>query len=295
MRPVDVKKLKYKDKLASKRRQKFRLKSMLIGVVVVVILAGIGYALFYAPWFKVNSVIFEGLTDGHQNDVQKVVDDALSRKILGIPIGRDIFFLRSGSLVADLTSQFSFLESVSVQKKYFHTLKILATERQAEGVWCFGSTPSTSSGQVTLTTSTSSPDCRYFDKNGVTFGQAIQSSGVLLLNINDLRVVSASTSLTTVDSRFLEAIQTVVPELTSQDVKVKNITIPVGTYTEFDVLVSTNSDASVGGAYALKFSLDSDIKNQLDIFRIFRTQKMADGALRPQYVDLRFDGRVYYK
>ncbi len=282
MRPVDVKKLKYKDKLASKRRQKFRLKSMLIGVVVVVILAGIGYALFYAPWFKVNSVIFEGLTDGHQNDVQKVVDDALSRKILGIPIGRDIFFLRSGSLVADLTSQFSFLESVSVQKKYFHTLKISATERQAEGVWCFSSIATV-------------PDCRYFDHGGVTFGQAIQSSGVLLLNVNDLRGVSASTSLATVDSRFLEAIQTVVPELISQDVKVKNITIPVGTYTEFDVLVSTSSDASVGRAYALKFSLDSDIKNQLDIFRIFRTQKMADGALRPQYVDLRFDGRVYYK
>ena len=274
MRPVDVKKLKYKDKLASKRRQKFRLKSMLIGVVVVVILAGIGYALFYAPWFKVNSVIFEGLTDGHQNDVQKVVDDALSRKILGIPIGRDIFFLRSGSLVADLTSQFSFLESVSVQKKYFHTLKISATERQAEGVWCFSSIATV-------------PDCRYFDHGGVTFGQAIQSSGVLLLNVNDLRVVSASTSLATVDSRFLEAIQTVVPELTSQDVKVKNITIPVGTYTEFDVLTDD--------AYLIKFSLDSDIKNQLDIFRIFRIQKMTNNTLRPQYIDLRFDGRVYYK
>ena len=282
MRPVDVKKLKYKDKLASKRRRSFGIKAVLIGVVIIALLAGIGYAFFYAPWFKVTAITFEGLTDRHQNDVQKVVDDALSRKILGIPIGRDIFFLRSGSLVADLTSQFSFLESVSIQKKYFHTLKISATERQAEGVWCFSSIATV-------------PDCRYFDHGGVTFGQAIQSSGVLLLNVNDLRVVSASTSLATVDSRFLEAIQTVVPELISQDVKVKNITIPAGTYTEFDVLVSTSSDASVGGAYALKFSLDSDIKNQLDIFRIFRTQKMADGALRPQYVDLRFDGRVYYK
>jgi hypothetical protein len=121
----------------------------------------------------------------------------------------------------------------------------------------------------------------------VTFGQAIQSSGVLLLNVNDMRVVSASTSLTMVDSRFLGAIQTVVPILTSQDVKVKNIIIPADTYTEFDILVD--------GGYLVKFSLDSDIKNQLDVFRIFRTQKMTDGALRPQYVDLRFDGRVYYK
>ena len=190
--------------------------------------------------------------------------------------------------MADLTSQFSFLE------KCFHSEKIFSYpqnfgDRTAGGrSLVLFSTPSTSSDNQ-------SQIVRYFDHGGVTFGQAIQSSGVLLLNVNDLRVVSASTSLTTVDSRFLEAIQTVVPELISQDVKVKNITIPAGTYTEFDVLVSTSSDASVGGAYALKFSLDSDIKNQLDIFRIFRTQKMADGALRPQYVDLRFDGRVYYK
>ena len=270
--------------MASRRRRSFHVKTVLIGVAITLGIVGISYALFYAPWLKITIVTFEGFTDGHQNDVGRVVDNALSQKILGIPVGRDIFFVRSGSLAADLTSQFSFIESVSVQKKYFHTLKIVATERQAEGVWCF-----------TSVSSIASPDCRFFDHNGLTFGQAIQSSGVLLLNVNDMRIVSASTSLATVDSRFLEAIQTVVPILTSQDVKVKNIIIPADTYTEFDVLVG-DPDIAVGtGGYLVKFSLDSDIKNQLDVFRIFRTQKMANGTLHPQYVDLRFDGRVYYK
>lgn len=262
--------------MASKRRQSFRLKSVLIGLVLIAGIAGIGYALFYAPWLKITTLTFEGLTEGHQGDVEKVIDDSLSRKTLGIPVGRDILFIQSSSLAADLTSQFSFLDNISVQKNYFHTLKIIATERQPEGVWCFASS---------LPTAT--PDCRYFDDNGVTFGQAIQSSGVLLLNVDDLRIQSASTSLATVDSRFLKAIQTVVPTLTGQDVKVKNITIPFGTYTEFDVLVDDG--------YLIKFSLDSDIQNQLEIFRIFRTQKMANGTTHPQYIDLRFDGRVYFK
>lgn len=268
MRPVDVKKFKYKDNLASKRRQRHHAKTVLVSLMALLIIGGIGYALFYTPWLRVTEVTFEGLTDGHQSEVEKIVNDVLNYKILGIPIGRDIFFVRSGSLTADLVSQFSFLNNVSVQKKYFHTLKITATERRAEGVWCFGS------------------DCRYFDHNGVTFGQAIQSSGVLLLNVDDMRAQSASVSLATVGQRFLKAIQTVVPILTSQGVKVKNITIPIGTYTEFDMLVSN---------YLIKFSLDSNLQNQLDIFHIFRTQKMATGALRPQYIDLRFDGRVYYK
>lgn len=273
MRPVNVQKFKYKDNLASKRRHSFHIKATLIGLAVVIVLAGIGYALFYAPWLKVTTVTFDGLTGSHQDDVKTAVDDALGRKTLGLATGRDILFVRSGSLIADLTSQFPFIQTVSVQKKYFHTLKITAIERQAEGVWCFRS-------------SGTSPDCRYFDNGGVTFGHAVQSSGVLLLNVDDMRIQSASTSLSSVDPRFLKAIQAVVPILRSQEIKVKSITIPVGTYTEFDILV---------GDYPVKFSLDSDLASQLDVYRIFRAQKMSDGTLHPQYIDLRFDGRVYFK
>ena len=276
MRPVDVNKFKYKDKLASKRRHNFQIKTALISISVLVIFASIGYALFYTPWLKVTAVTYGGLTDGHQNDVGQIVDSALNSKVLGIPVGRNILFVRADSLEASLASKLSFIGNISIQKKYFHTLKITATERQAEGVWCFGSTA--------LTTS---PDCKYYDHDGVTFGQAVQSSGTLLLNVDDLRIQSASMSPATIDARFLKAIQTIVPVLTSQDVKVKNITIPADTYTEFNVLT--------GDTYVIKFSLDSDINGQLDVFRIFRTQKMTDGVLHPQYIDLRFDGRVYFK
>ncbi len=284
MRPVDVKKFKYGSNLASKRRRNFNIRAIVIIVLAIVVLAGIGYALFYMPWLKVNTINLEGLTSQHQTEIQQAIEQNLDGKVLGIPVGRDILFVRPGSLAADLTSQFSFLDNISIQKKYFHTLKVVATERQAEGVWCFAST-----------SSTNGPDCRYFDHNGITFGQAIQSSGVLLLNVDDMRIQSASTSLATVDPRFFKAIQVVIPVLTGQDIKVKKITIPADTYTEFDVLVGYSSDASISGNYSVKFSLDSDLQNQLDIFRIFRTQKMASGTLRPQYVDLRFDGRVYFK
>jgi cell division septal protein FtsQ len=272
VRPFDVKAIKYRDNLASKRRRSFHIKSGLIALVVVTVLVFLGYALFYAPWLKVNNLTFKGLDSQHQDEVQGVVDDALNYKFLGLPTGRDILFVHAGALSAELASQFSFLGDVSIQKNYPHTLQINATERSAEGVWCFQA------------------DCRYFDHNGITFGQAIQSSGVLLLNVDDLRTISASASLTSVDFQFLKAIQTVVPTLTSQGVKVKNITIPTGSYVEFDVLVS-----DLTGSYPVKFSLDSNIQKQLDVYRIFRTQKMADGRLHPQYIDLRFDGRVYFK
>jgi hypothetical protein len=276
VRPVDVKKIKFKDNLASKRRQRSYVTAGIIVTLVLGVIIGSGYVLFYAPWLKINTIAFEGLMDSHEEEVGRAVEEYLDHKILGIPVYRDIFFVRSGSLEDRLSSRFSFIESVSVEKDYPHALKITAIERQAEGVWCFGS------DSISTT-----PNCKYFDQEGVMFGQAIQSSGVLLLNVDDMRVQSASASSVLVDQAFLKGIQTVTSILAEQKVKIKNITIPLGTYTEFDVLV--------GEGYIVKFSLDSDIKNQLDVFRIFKDQKITKGALSPQYIDLRFDGRVYYK
>ncbi|MBP9822141.1 MAG: hypothetical protein KBC81_01700 [Candidatus Pacebacteria bacterium] len=274
MRPTDVKTFRHKDKLASKRRHRFQIKTISIVVGAVIVIAGMVYALFYAPWFQIDVVNYQGLSDSNKDEIQRVVDDALGHRLLGLPISRDVFFFGASSLAANLSSQFSFLDGVRVEKDYLHTINIIGNERKAEGVWCFDSTSSV-------------PDCKYYDRDGITFGQAIQSSGVLLLNVDDMRIKTASTSLSLVDSKFLKTIQEVVPALNGQNVLVKKITIPVDTYTEFDVLV--------GDGYVVKFSLDSDIPGQIDVFRIFRAQKMVDGSLKPQYVDLRFDGRVYFK
>jgi len=290
VRPIDVKTFKYKNNLALKQRRTFNFRAIVISALVIGLFIGGGYVFFFTPWLKVNNIILEGLIGQHQDDIRQAIEHNLNGKVLGVPVGRDILFVRSGSLEADLMSQFSFLEDVSIQKKYFNTLKIMATERQAEGVWCFNLLDS-----VQIKSFVASPDCRYFDYGGVTFGQAIQSSGVLLLNVDDLRIQSASVSLSAVDPSFLKAIQTVVPALIDWDVKVKKITIPAETYTEFDIQVSDSALSSGANDYILKFNLDSDLVNQLDVFRIFRNQKMIESTLRPQYIDLRFDGRVYFK
>jgi hypothetical protein len=272
MRPVNIKTINYRGNLASKRRQTFRLKGVLIALGVLVGVGGIGYAFFYASWFQVKNVNLLGVNEFHQPEVQRAVEQALGRTFMGIPTGRDILFVHADALQASLAGQFPFLNGVTVHKKYFHTLQVVGTERQAEGVWCFNPP--------------AGGTCRYFDHGGVIWGDAIQSSGFLLLNVNDLRAMPSSASLA-IDSRFLQAIQTVVPTLSSQGVKVKGIMIPEGSFTEFDV--------SVSDGYPVKFSLDSDLSSQLDAYRIFRGQKAGDATFHPQYIDMRFDGRVYFK
>lgn len=276
MRPLNIKTINHRATFASKRRKEFPLKTAALIVGAVLVIIGLVYALFYASWFQVKNVNLIGVKEFHQPDVQQAVEKSLERKFLGLPTGRNIFFVHAAALQADLAHQFSFLNGVTVQKNYFHTIKVIGTERQAEGVWCFQTT------------------CHYFDHGGVMWGEAIQSSGFLLLNVNDLRAVVSSASMS-IDTRFLQAIQMLLPTLTEQGVKAKGVTIPAGSFTEFDVMVIDPNASSGAGEYPVKFSLDSDLPTQIDAYRIFRGQKAGDPTFHPQYIDMRFDGRVYFK
>ena len=70
-------------------------------------------------------------------------------------------------------------------------------------------------------------------------------------------------------------------------IKTRSVTIPENSVDEFRV--------AAAGGYDILFSLDSDYKNQLSVLRIFLDQKGKDPAFDPQYLDLRIDGRVYFK
>lgn len=280
MRPVNIKTINQRAALASKRRKNFSWKRSAILVGIVLAVTGIVYGLFYTSWFQVRNVNLIGVNEFHQPDVERAVDHVLHQTFLGIPTGRNILFVHAGALQASLASQFSFLNGVTIQKKYFHTIQVMGTERQAEGVWCFNPP--------------AGGTCHYFDHGGVMWGDAIQSSGFLLLNVNDMRPTTSSSSLA-IDSRFLQAIQMVIPKLAEQGVKIKDVTIPQVSFTEFDVTVLDTGASSGIGEYPVKFSLDSDLSTQLDAYRIFRGQKAGDATFHPQYIDMRFDGRVYFK
>ena len=55
----------------------------------------------------------------------------------------------------------------------------------------------------------------------------------------------------------------------------------------------------LGLPYYIIFSTDSDIKNQLDVLKIFLNDKTNNsapvGGFHPQYIDLRIENKIYYK
>jgi len=159
-----------------------------------------------------------------------------------------------------------------VRKKLLHGLVFNFSERKPVGIWCF------------------KESCSYFDENKVLWGQPAKSSGFIFLTIDDLR----ETADKKIDDDFFKLVMEVAKSMTGE---VKNIVILAGSFNEFR--------AYTAHGYYIIFSTDSDIKNQLDIFKIFLAEKkdslptgaVPDGrqGFHPQYIDLRIDGRVYYK
>ena len=215
------------------------------------------------------------------------INRRLDHKKFGyLRIGRNILFFDGDVLEANILASNPVLKSVDMKRKLPHKIILDIVEREPAGIWCAGLRVGSRRGEGPNEVGTpqkagNSVECRYFDKEMNTWGPAARSSGFLFLTIEDMR----SREKFNIEEDFFRSINEVaggLPGLT-----VKTVTIPENSFDEFRVYTDK-------GFYVV-FSLDSDLKNQLEVLRIFLAEKAEDLGFNPQYIDLRIDGRVYFK
>ncbi|MEK7121642.1 MAG: hypothetical protein AAB857_02960 [Patescibacteria group bacterium] len=267
MRPVNLKKLNRKDEVASRHRRDFILKVVVIVLLTVAVVAGFIYLLFFSRMFDVREVSFNGLDTVNSDVFRGKIDEDLNQKILAyLPRRNNIFFVNTRNLKTEFASAYPVFKSVNAQRKLLHGLVFDFLERKPAGIWCFGS--------ISLTMS-----CSYFDEEKVLWGQPAKSSGFIFLTIEDNRQIENRQ----IDDEFFKPIMEIVRNLAGE---IKNITISENSFNEFRVYTTD---------YYIIYTTDSDIQNQLDALKIFLNDKSKDSNFHPQYIDLRIDGRVYYK
>lgn len=260
----DVKKLNYRDKLARRNRLFFILKiSGIIAALILVIGGGI-YFLFFTDKLEIKEVAINGLKTLDRELIMDKINERLDYKKYGyLNTQKNIIFFDGDTLTADLLSANSVLDAVRIEKTFPHRLSVEISEKEPVGIWC------------------AAGECRYFNHEMETWGQAVRSSGFLFLTVEDSR----QTEKFGIDADFFRAINELTANLSQ--LTIKSIAIPENSFDEFRVYTDRN--------FYLVFSLDSNIKDQVDILKIFLTDKNKDPNFNPQYIDLRINGRVYYK
>ena len=220
---------------------------------------------------EINRVNVSGLNKIIGDEFNKELNERLDSKWLGLlKRQRNLVFFDADSFRAEMLVAFPEIKEISVNKEPLHILNIDVIERTTVGIWC-------------------STGCKYFDEEGSVWGSATKSSGSLVIVVEDMRQEkdTVQESLSQGDSGILADVMLISKQLKEMDIFINKFTIPDKFIGDFNALTS--------GGYELLFSADSNIKEQVEVLEIFLKEKRGDPDFKPQYIDLRINGRIYYK
>jgi hypothetical protein len=280
LRVYDAKNIKFKDGLTEKRRRVFVLKILFFVGLVITVVGFVLYLLFFSGLLEIKEVSVNGLNKVSSDEFNNRLNDRLNSKWLGLlERQKNVVLFDSDAFRAEVFIAFPEIKNISINKKPPHTLNIDVTERATSGIWCF------------------IDDCKYFDEEGSVWGEAVKSSGFLILVIDDLRQ-----NIQELDLDLLADIMLISERLKEMNIFVNRFVISEDSNGDF-----TGQAVSNGYAVSILFSTDSDISGQLEVLEIFLAEKKDPSApdpvgeqvddidFRPQYIDLRINGRIYYK
>lgn len=257
----------YSGNLARKKRRRFFIR-LLVSVFFGFMLGGASaYALFYSGWLEVNSISINGLKSVTEDQISLTIKAMIEKNvvpILNIRFQKNVLFFDPEPVQEAILAQFPEIKKVEITKELPHKIIVNITERVALGTWC------------------SNEQCRYFDEEGVLWGKSLRSSGALLLNVEDLRQIEGQKKI---GPQLLSGIKELVSGLENIGVKINKIEIPADSIGEFRVYTTRG--------YYLTLNIQSNIKDQINVLRILLKEKGE--SFNPQYIDLKVEGRAYYK
>lgn len=266
LRPANIKG-QYSDNLVRQKRVRFILNSIFVLSLIILAGAGLIYMSFFAGLLDLRAININGLKTLNSNELRGRIDNIVNNKFFGfIPSKNNILFLDADNIKTDLLSKFSVLKSVELKTQLPHKLIFDFQEREVAGIWCFVGA-----------------DCLYFDFNGASWGNAAKSTGYLMISVDDRRNLDTKA----IDREYFEAIKIFFKGSDDLPFIPGEIIIPENAFRDFSV-------HSADG-YPILFSLDTDITGQLKVLGIFLSDKKKEDNFTPKYIDLRIDGRVYYK
>jgi cell division septal protein FtsQ len=262
----------YRDQLRKKRRNKFLFKLFLVTGLVFLFLTGAVYALFFAGLLDLRAIDVSGEEIIPPAELKNAAEGWLGAEFLGISVRQNLFFVSSKKLALELTAKFPRIDSVEIKKKLPHGLEIIIAERQSAGIWCL----------------IASNGCFYFDKNGVAYAEAAQSSGFLILNVADYRDREVALGSPIASEEWFKNILSARELLPKVGVNVAEFTVPSGSFDEFD--------ARTAEGWKIMFSNSTDVAKQISSLKVFFRDELPAGKRTGlQYIDLRIQDRIYYK
>ncbi len=297
-----------------KRRRILKLKIYGSLAIFLLLVGGAAYSVVYTPVFKVKNIKFETTSAGVpefftaqaiESAANFKNDDVLNEKLISdfksffikhskinSFLGGDNIFVWDEKLIPDdfLLKNYPQLADVKIEKDYIErSVKISLTKREKLGVWCkmdkIQESAATSTASSTVSNEVASPDCFWFDKEGVTFAQAPAAEGNLIYKVNDFSGRPLQSGNNVLEKKFLTNLIKIFEVLEKANLKVRSLRLENLALQE--IIVEPVTDFSP----KIYFSLKADPIFGLSTLTSFKNIDLV----KIDYIDLRVPNRAYYK
>jgi len=249
-------------------REKERFRRKIFGIVCIVLfflfVSGLIYLVGFSQFSKVTAITILGTDRISQDDVLRAFETAVQKNPFVRYLSAENFFLWPSGKV---TIGYTMVETAVVKKNFItRSVEIVVKERERFGVWC-----------------SSDVSCFWFDAMGILFDEAPVIEGPFIVRVVDEERDSLSLGGRMMEPRFIGNFITIVRAM-------KNAGLPARSITFSQKLQELRWKTFEGGDVLLSVRFDPTI-NILALERFIQQYPLTN----LHYVDLRVEGRLYYK
>ncbi len=257
----------------------------------------VAYFLIWSPWLWVKRVEVKGNKNVAVSEIAKIVEKNLSQKLWQIIPQKSIILISSSKIGKEIMEKFPEIKQVNIIRQMSDVtaraglaLAVKVIERQSIGIWC----------KVKQETATSSPSiisnseidkCFYIDQEGVIYKEAPLISGNLVLNIYSAEDEPAFLRKQVASPQMIDFILTLRKELP----QIKTATGLWLKTDSFEIVSDEEVRVELCQGWQIYFNPNYSINSQLKSLATVLEEEIKEAASSLEYIDLRIEGRVYYR
>jgi len=287
-------------------RQKKSLKAIIFGGLFFCFLAVAAYFLVWSPYFWVSRIEFESAQSARYytpDEIKKIVQNVLDEKIWSFISRKSIFLVATGNIIGAILSQYPEIKSVRLDKGLPNAITLTIKERAGVGVWCqleerIAKGPVNQEAISTSSESVSDAlperkigQCFNIAREGTIYHESALVEGGFVLNIFSSRIAEPKIGTQVASPEIMNFILALKSGLS----EIKTVNKAALSAVNFEIVSERDLRAKTLIGLGIYFNPSYSVETQLNALRLVLDSEIKENYVSLEYLDLRIEGRVYYK
>jgi len=260
----------FAERKATAIKKDFNWKVRVITTTTVSLALFSAWFLLYSKTFEIQNIIIEGDGKIDKNEIQQIAWNEINYKSFVFSPRSNIIFLSKSGLVDQIEKKYLF-DKLNINRNGLHTIKISYTEKKQSYIWL--------------------EDGKYYnaDRSGYLISETIQDAA----NQSGLPIVE-NKSANKINNKKIAPGSEYIDFMFALVDKFKEY--PDFKIQEFIIGDAPNMvNAKLIDGPEIYFSMNTDIKKQLDKLTIIKGEKLKDKFNTVLYIDVSVGDSVYYR